>query len=129
MKRYYLLFETGSSQKLDSCSKQSLCLHRAITMKLAPDNRSFHFMNIESFRLHELHCYLLPWAHWTIGLDSYSVSAQIVSFATPSGSVSLLVIYKEGRWHTRVFSSVPPTLHRHRVLDNNFRFAWATNLA
>ena len=47
---------TSEGQKLDSCSKQSLCLPRAITMKLAPDHHSLHAMRMENFRLHELHC-------------------------------------------------------------------------
>jgi hypothetical protein len=69
-------------------------------------------MSIESFRLHEFHCQVLSDANWTIGLDSYSLSTQIKGFAPHSGKISLLAIYKERGWFTRVFSSVRLTLDK-----------------
>jgi hypothetical protein len=49
-------------------------------------------------------------ANWAIGLDSYSPSTQIKNFAPHSGEISLLTIYKERGWFTRVFPPVRLTL-------------------
>ena len=62
-------------------------------------------------------------------LDNYKLrkGVKMMTYSPPhSGEISLLAIYKERGWFTRVFPSVRLTLDRHLTLEGNSGIAQRT---